>query len=126
MERDVGKIVLVVDDYPDALDLMEALISKEGYEVWKAESAFVGLQILENQRPDAVVLDIMMPGRSGVEMLENIRWDPKLAKIPVVCVSAANVSGEALEFIKEFSLGLIDKANIRELVVELKKVLPDS
>lgn len=119
----MGKTVLVVDDYPDVLELIEALISREGFDVVKAKNALSAQNILEETIPDAIVLDIMMPDRTGVELLENIRWEPRLAQIPVICISAARLSGEVLDFIQEFSLGLVDKAKIQDLVVKLREVL---
>ena len=78
--------VLVVDDDPDVLDLMERFVSRAGYEVVKAGGAFEALEVLESAPPEALVLDIMMPGRSGIDVLEHVRWHPDLTELPVIFV----------------------------------------
>lgn len=121
----MAKTVLVIDDHHDMLDLLRNLLSEEGYRVWTADSAFSAQEILHNDVPDAVVLDIMMPDRPGIELLENIRWDPRLKELPVICLSAGTFPAETLEFIQEFSFGLVDKANLGELLERLREILAE-
>ena len=121
----MAKTVLVIDDDHDMLDLLRNLLTEEGYQVWTADSAFSAQEILHNDVPDAVVLDIMMPDRPGIELLENIRWDPRLKELPVICLSAGHLSAETLEFIQEFSFGLVDKANLGELLERLREILAE-
>lgn len=121
----MAKTVLVIDDHHDMLDLLRNLLSEEGYRVWTADSAFSAQEILHKDVPDAVVLDIMMPDRPGIELLENIRWDPRLKELPVICLSAGNFPAETLEFIQEFSFGLVDKANLGELLERLREILAE-
>ena len=121
----MAKTVLVIDDHHDMLDLLRKLLSEEGYQVWTADSAFIAQEILHKDVPDAVVLDIMMADRPGIELLENIRWDPRLKDLPVICLSAGQFSAETLEFIQEFSFGLVDKANLGELLERLREILAE-
>ena len=121
----MAKTVLVVDNHHDILDLLRSLLTEEGYQVWTADCAFGAQEILHNDVPDAVLLDIMMPDRPGIELLENIRWDPRLKDLPVICLSAGHFSAETLEFIQEFSFGLVDKANLGELVERLREILAE-
>ena len=121
----MAKTVLVIDDDHDMLDLLRNLLTEEGYQVWTADSAFSAQEILHNDVPDAVVLDIMMPDRPGIELLENIRWDPRLKELPVICLSAGHLSAKTLEFIQEFSFGLVDKANLGELLERLREILAE-
>lgn len=119
------KKVLVVDDHRDVLDLMEIFLTRAGYEAILADGAFSALDILESSAPDAIVLDIMMPTRSGVEVLEIIRFSNKHSDIPVICISAANLSGEEREFIDEFSAGLVDKRDIHNIVDHIRELIGD-
>jgi len=119
----MAKSVLVVDDSPDFLDLLEELLGREGYTVLKAGAAAEGLEMIARSRPAAVLLDIMMPDRTGVDMLENIRWERGLGELPVICMSAVHVNGAVLEFINDFSLGLLSKADLNRLVAEVKKTI---
>ncbi len=121
----MAKKVLVVDDHRDVLDLLRIFLNRAGYETLLADGALSALEILESDKPDAIILDIMMPERSGIEVLENIRFSGKHATIPVLCLSAANVTGEARAFIDEFSAGLLDKREINSIVKHVRKLIGD-
>ena len=114
--------VLVVDDDPDVLDLMERFVSKAGYDVVTAGSAFEAIEVLESAPPEALVLDVMMPGRSGIDVLEHVRWHPDLTELPVICVTAVPHSEEVLAFIQDFSAGLVDKTDWKALIQRLDEV----
>ncbi len=118
------RTVLVVDDDPDFLDILAAYVGKAGYHVLRAAGAFQALEILDKNPPDAMILDIMMPDRTGIEVLEHVRWDPRLKRLAVICISAVFQTPEAVDFIDEFSLGLMDKADIPAIIGQLKEVLP--
>ncbi len=122
----MAKTVLVIDDHHDMLDLLRTLLTEEGYQVWTADSAFSAQEILHNDVPDAVVLDIMISDRPAIELLENIRWDPRLKAMSVICLSAGQFSAETLEFSREFSCGLVDKANLGELVERLREIFAET
>lgn len=76
------KYILVVDDDMDIGNLLEELLHQEGYGVLRAYSGSEALLLLEKRRPDLILLDLMLPGLSGEELL------PKLRGIPVIVVSA--------------------------------------
>lgn len=120
----MARKILVVDDDPDFLDILATYVGNAGFQVLKADSAFSATEILEINPPDAMLLDIMMPERSGIDVLEHVRWDTKLNQLPVICISAVIMTPEAREFIEEFSVGLLDKADIPAIIDQLKKILP--
>ena len=84
--------VLVVDDLPQNLRLMDAVLSPSGFTVLSASSGEAALELLARQLPDIVLLDIMMPGMDGYETCRRIREEPATSFIPVVMVTA---SGDA-------------------------------
>ena len=84
--------VLVVDDLPQNLRLLEAVLSPHGFTVVCAESGEEALALLAQQLPDIVLLDIMMPGMDGYETCRRIREEPTTSFVPVVMVTA---SGDA-------------------------------
>ncbi len=114
--------VLVVDDDRQVLDLLTTLLTRAGYQVRTAAGAVEALELLESEDLGAVVLDVMMPVRSGIEVLENIRWNPKLAKLPVIVLSAAQLTKEEHEFVAEFSVGFVDKTRIMDLLTHLSSI----
>jgi CheY-like chemotaxis protein len=116
----MDQTVLVVDDDRQMLDLLQLMLGRAGYKVVLADGALAALELLEREPVSAVVLDIMMPVRSGIEVLEHMRWNPKLAKLPVIVLSAAHLSAEELEFVNEFSVGFVEKSHIGDLLVRLK------
>ncbi len=82
-----GKRVLVIDDESDSRILMMNFLEEAGYRVMTAGSGDEGLQLARQHRPDLITLDLMMPGKSGWEVLKELKADPSLQGIPVVVVS---------------------------------------
>ncbi len=82
------KTILAVDDEPDAIIGMRAVLEAEGYEVLKARDGEQALVVLRTQRPDLIVLDVLMPGMDGWETLSTIQADERLEDIPVLMLTA--------------------------------------
>jgi DNA-binding response OmpR family regulator len=80
--------ILVVDDDPSIRSLVTATLELEGYEVSCAEDGFAGLRAIEAIRPDCVLLDVMMPGLDGHQVLQRIRAAESGADLPVVMLTA--------------------------------------
>ncbi|MFC2020359.1 response regulator transcription factor [Chloroflexota bacterium] len=85
VEKENGATILVIDDEPDMLALFERILKPEGFDVLLTVDGVYGLSLLEQARPDLVLLDIMMPGPDGLEVLQRIRQS---SNIPVIMVSA--------------------------------------
>lgn len=77
--------ILVIDDEPDMLRLLERILTAEGYHVILAADGVYGLSVLRDTRPDLILLDIMMPGPDGFTALDSIR---KFSDTPVIMVTA--------------------------------------
>jgi CheY-like chemotaxis protein len=80
--------VLVVEDNPVNLELVEAVLDREGYEVISAVSAEEALKRLERLRPDLVLLDIQLPGLDGLGLTRLLKANPATVEIPIVALSA--------------------------------------
>ncbi len=80
--------ILVVDDEPQNLELIEALLPPEGYQVFTAGSGEEGLAAAHEKKPDLIILDLMMPGLSGFEVCARVKTHPQTAGIPVLFVTA--------------------------------------
>jgi signal transduction histidine kinase/DNA-binding response OmpR family regulator len=81
------KLLLVIDDDPDATDILKRSLSKSGYEVVVANSGPAGLEIARKIKPAAITLDVMMPGMDGWSVLTALKSDPLTASIPVIMVT---------------------------------------
>ena len=79
--------VLVVDDDPDARELMRRILSREGYRVVVAPDGKEGLRLAKEVRPCAITLDVLMPTMDGWAVLTALKGDPELAGIPVIMVT---------------------------------------
>jgi CheY-like chemotaxis protein len=79
--------ILVIDDDPDARDLMATFLRKEGYRMVAAASGEEGVRLARALRPDAITLDVIMPGMDGWAVLGALKADPELAEIPVAMVT---------------------------------------
>ena len=80
--------VLVVDDDPVIQGLLRVNFEMEGYEVIVAGDGVEGLERARSERPDVVILDVMMPRMDGLEVARNLKGDPATAAIPIVLLSA--------------------------------------
>jgi twitching motility two-component system response regulator PilH len=80
--------VLLVDDERDGVEALVGMFRKSGYEAEAVGSAEQAMASIRARRPEVVLVDVMMPGRDGVELLREIRADPATAKLPVLMVTA--------------------------------------
>ncbi|MGE5074122.1 MAG: response regulator transcription factor [Anaerolineae bacterium] len=82
------KTIMVIEDEPDAADLFAEMMRLNGYRVLKTYSGAPAMDLIAQERPDLIILDIMMPGVSGLDVLRYLRQQPDSAMTPVVVVSA--------------------------------------
>ncbi len=82
------KTVMIIEDEPDAAELFAEMMRLNGYHVLKTYSGAPAMALIEQERPDVIILDIMMPGVSGLDVLHYLRERPDTSAIPVVVVSA--------------------------------------
>ncbi len=80
--------ILVVDDEPDFIELVQFHLERAGYQVATATNGWEALASIRQQRPDLVLLDLMLPDLDGFGVCEILRRDPLTAMIPIVIVSA--------------------------------------
>ena len=87
--RVVGKLtVLVIDDDPVILELLRVNFEIEGFDVICATDGEEGFKRAQADRPDAVISDIMMPRRDGLQLLNDLKHDPQTEDLPVILLSA--------------------------------------
>lgn len=79
---------LVIDDDPGMREAFELLLSLEDFEIRLAADGTTGLRMARQQRPDVILLDVMMPGLDGRDVARDLRTDPLLRDVPIVFCSA--------------------------------------
>jgi CheY-like chemotaxis protein len=92
----MSALVLVVDDNEDNLQIMSRILLGRGFEVRTARDGKSALRSLEQQLPDVVLLDIMMPEMDGIEVLDRIRANPQSASLPVILVTGKGQDDDVL------------------------------
>jgi len=80
--------ILIVDDDPDLVEAVSIILESKGYEVAAAYDGEEGLQKVKTERPDLIVLDVMMPGKDGYAVCKELKGDPACASIPVLLLTA--------------------------------------
>jgi CheY-like chemotaxis protein len=96
----VAKKILAVDDETDVLLVIKTALLSEGFEVTSATNGREALEKIPAEKPDLVILDVMMPGMTGFEVLEKMKADPAMAHIPVIMLTGLSERSkirEALE-----------------------------
>jgi twitching motility two-component system response regulator PilH len=83
----MAKTVLVVDDDPDVRLFNITVLEENGYTPLEATNGEEGMQLIKKNRPDLVILDVLMPRESGVRLFRQIKEDAKLSDIPVIILS---------------------------------------
>ena len=116
--------ILVIEDEEDIAELIRYNLEREGYRVVHAESGERGLEIVRRQRPDLVLLDLMLPGIDGLEVCKRVRADVPGAQTPIIMVTAR---GEEADVVTGLELGAEDYLtkpfSPRVLVARVRAVL---
>jgi DNA-binding response OmpR family regulator len=124
---DKPKIILICDDDPLLVDLLEYRLTSRGYAVAIAEDGGKALRRLQEMKPDAVLLDAMMPVIDGYEVLRKIRENPETAGIPVIMLTARK---QEQDIVLALELGandyLVKPFIPEELVARLGRLLEGS
>ena len=113
--------ILLIDDDPTLLDLLSQFFQEAGYEVFSAPNGTQGLKLAYNERPDLVLLDVMMPGMDGWEICARLR---EMTEVPIVMVTAKSSEADKL---RGFLLGIDDYVtkpfSFAELVARVQAVM---
>ena len=120
----MAKQVLIADDEPNIVAALEYLLERNGYQVHVARNGDEALSLIERHRPDLVLLDVMMPQRSGYDVCQRVREREDWRHIKIVMLSA---KGRDVEVNKGLSLGadeyITKPFSTRELVAKINDLL---
>jgi len=118
--------VLVIDDDPNDLRLLGKILSEQGrYKASLAEGGQAGWNAITSKTPHAIVLDLFMPEMDGFTILEQLRKDKKLRKLPVIVITGADLTSEQQEQLDNLGQRLLQKSSLKEkdLIATIEEAL---
>jgi two-component system alkaline phosphatase synthesis response regulator PhoP len=100
-----AKSILVIDDEPSIGRVVQFKLQQEGFKVRVATDGLEGLAYMKEEKPDLILLDLMMPGMDGFEVCRRLRASPETVTTPVIILSAR---GQEMDRIRGIELGVLD------------------
>jgi len=124
MINGVKKSIYIVEDEPDIRETLSYNLTQEGFMVSEFPNAELCLETLKQTKPDLLILDLMLPGMSGLDLCKIIKNDSELKRLAIIILTA---KGEEVDRIIGFELGADDYVtkpfSVRELILRVKVIL---
>ena len=124
MINGITKTIYIVEDEPDIRETLAYNLSQEGFKVSEFSDAESCLDKIQKKKPDLLILDLMLPGMSGLDLCKQIRADKSLQNLAIIMLTA---KGEEVDRIIGFELGADDYVtkpfSVRELILRVKVIL---
>ncbi len=124
MINGITKTIYIVEDEPDIRETLAYNLSQEGFKVSEFSDAESCLDKIQKRKPDLLILDLMLPGMSGLDLCKQIRADKSLQNLAIIMLTA---KGEEVDRIIGFELGADDYVtkpfSVRELILRVKVIL---
>jgi CheY-like chemotaxis protein len=118
--------ILCIEDDQDMIDYIELILGKAGFEVIGADGGAKGLELMRQESPDLILLDLMMPGMDGAEVLLQKREDEAIRDIPVIALTALNSPFDQIMWLARTDLqDFIVKSKLprKELIARIERAL---
>jgi CheY-like chemotaxis protein len=113
-----GKRILLIEDHAVNRRLAQFLLRSQGYEVWDVASAPEAFVLLEQKRPDLILMDIQLPEMDGLAATRHLKADPRTREIPVVAVTSYAMKGDEAKAFEAGCEGYITKPIDKSLFLE--------
>ena len=122
-----NELILIVDDNPKNLKLVRDTLQVKGYQTIEAGTGEEGVRLARERRPALVLMDIQLPGISGITAFRQIRDDPATATIPVIAVTASAMAQDRQKIMAAGFDGFQGKPiSVRELLETIRQILGTS
>ena len=119
--------ILIVDDEPNILLSLEYLMQREGFDVRVARDGLQAIEAIEQQAPELILLDVMMPGKAGLEVCQHLRAIDNLQQVQIIMLTA---KGRETDIAKGMALGanayVTKPFSTRDLVAQVRSLLPSA
>jgi len=121
----MSDLLLIIEDNAQNLYLMRFLLEKNGFAVIGAESGVEGVRMALRHKPQAILLDIQLPGMDGYAVAQELKKHPELVQIPIVAVTSYAMVGDRERVLAAGATGYIEKPiNPESFVDEIRSFLP--
>ncbi len=126
VQDDDDSEILLVDDDPGSLEMLEETLRSAGYETQSVRSGARALEVLSSKVVSAVLLDLLMPGMDGFEVIEHVRGQATLADLPILVMTAKTLTPEEVVLLGRETQALFQKNGSwqQQLVAEVGRVVP--
>ncbi len=114
--------VLIVDDEPQAVEAVADVIHAEGYTVLEAQSGAHGLAVATEKLPDLIILDLLMPGMNGFEVVERLRANPRTADVPILIYTSKDLTADERTQLNRHVQGISAKSGGERLLANLARL----
>jgi len=114
-----------VDDEPATVELLTDMLGSQGYRVLSAPDGRQGIELARAERPDLIVLDLLMPEVTGFEVVRELRGHPECREIPILIFTVKDLSPEERERLRGSVQAIVTKGATGDLLRELARMRPD-
>jgi DNA-binding response OmpR family regulator len=119
----LSKKVLVVEDHPDAREMLELFLTSEGYSVVTAEDGREGVRAASVEKPDIIITNLNMPKLDGMEMIKLLRRRPEFNRVPIVILSAITTEEPEILLNAGANVVKIKPVELEELIDTIRDAL---
>jgi DNA-binding response OmpR family regulator len=106
--------VLAIDDEETSLKILEAILISKGFQVIKLQDSRKGLELIAQEKPDLIFLDLVMPGVTGFDILAQIRDNPSMKDTPVIIVTGKSLTEEEKKVLRSQTQNIIEKSQFNK------------
>jgi twitching motility two-component system response regulator PilH len=123
-ESEMATTVLIVDDSATDVHVLKGMLEKNGYQTSLATTAEEGMKKAKAEKPDVILMDVVMPGMSGFQATRHLSQDPETAAIPVIIVSSKDMDTDKIWGIRQGARDYVTKpVTEKDLISKIRAVL---
>jgi twitching motility two-component system response regulator PilH len=117
-------VILIIDDSPTELHLFQSMLEKNGFRTLVADSGEEGIRQAQSQRPDCILMDVVMPGMNGFQATRKLTKDPGTADIPVIMITTKDQETDKIWGMRQGAVEyLVKPVAESELVAKINAVV---
>ena len=111
-------VVLIIDDSPTELHLFQGMLERGGYDTLVADSGEEGIRMAQTERPDCILMDVVMPGMNGFQATRKLTRDPRTSSIPVIMITTKDQETDKIWGMRQGAVDYLVKPVSMDQLVE--------